>query len=398
MKRSIKSGFVLVLWIVSATILLGQTRQELEKQRMLLLKEIEKTSKQLENTTKTKEKSISQLKVLDEQMNSRKKLIKNLQTEVSVNDQLINNNVSKIKELRERHIKLSDQYKVILRASYLKKLSHSKWTYLLSADNLNNLLLRWRYLHQFDNYTQQKLKDIQFITGEIELKNKEIARTKENKILTLNETNKNMQSLEKEQKEKDQIVKKLSQEESKLLANLNRREKDREKLNSAIEKIIIAEMAKAKVKEKEDKTTMKAKEIDNTAFSKNQGALSWPIKSGKISGRFGTHPHPSLKGIEVSNNGVDFVLPNGDDVICIYDGEVVGVTNIQGIKNMVIIKHGNYFTVYSKLDTYTVSRGQKIKRGQKIGEVLTGEDGKAELHFELWKDKVKLDPERWFNK
>ncbi|MGB4958584.1 MAG: hypothetical protein WBO36_03855, partial [Saprospiraceae bacterium] len=293
MKRSIKSGFVLVLWIVSATILLGQTRQELEKQRMLLLKEIEKTSKQLENTTKTKEKSISQLKVLDEQMNSRKKLIKNLQTEVSVNDQLINNNVSKIKELRERHIKLSDQYKVILRASYLKKLSHTKWTYLLSADNLNNLLLRWRYLHQFDNYTQQKLKDIQFITGEIELKNKEIARTKENKILTLNETNKNMQSLEKEQKEKDQIVKKLSQEESKLLANLNKREKDREKLNSAIEKIIIAEMAKAKVKEKEDKTTMKAKEIDNTAFSKNQGALSWPIKSGKISGRFGTHPHPS---------------------------------------------------------------------------------------------------------
>ncbi len=398
MKKSIKVLCLCLACILITGYVTGQSRQDLEKQRMKIIKDIEKTSKALETTKKTKEKNLNQLKVLEEQMNSRKKLINNLQSEVKINESLIVQNETKIGELKNKHDALKTQYASLLRSSYLKKLTNSKWSYLLSAQNLNNLIVRWRYLHQFDHYTEQKLNEIKLLTGEIREKNTEIEKNKQQNMTALQETSQNMALLAKEQKDKDAIVKKLSKEEDKLISTLKKREKERENLNSAIEKIILAELSKAKAKEKGDVAVIRKKEIDNSGFSKNKGALSWPISKGRITGRFGTHPHPTIKNVQVSNNGVDFTLPSGDQVECVYDGEVVGITNIPGFKNMVIIKHGSYYTVYSKLDNVVISKGQQIKRGQQIGSIQTGAEGTAEMHFELWKDKVKLDPEKWFNR
>ena len=381
-----------------SNLLVAQSRQELEKQRLKIIKDIEKTSKALDNNKKTQEKNITQLKALEEQVNSRKSLINNLQSEVKLNEKLITQNESKIQELRQRHAALKDQYDKILRINYLKKLSNSNWSYLLSSESLNNLLVRWRYIHQFDQFTKQKMKEIQSLTGEIQLTNETIAQDREKNLKAMEQTTTNMKTLEKEQKEKDALVKKLALEEDKLKANLKNREKEREKLNVAIEKIIIAALEKAREKEKSDEKLVKKKEVDNSGFAKNKGALSWPVSKGKITGAFGTHPHPTIKNVQISNNGIDFTLPSGDNVVCVYDGEVVGVTNIPGFKNMVIIKHGSYYTVYSKLDNVIISKGQQIKRGQTIGNVEVNEEGVAEVHFELWKDKSKMNPQPWFNR
>lgn len=389
---------VIILLVMLGNLLLAQSRQELEKQRLKIIKDIEKTSKALDNNKKTQEKNITQLKALEEQVSSRKSLINNLQSEVKLNEKLITQNESKIQELRQRHAALKDQYDKILRINYLKKLSNSKWSYLLSSESLNNLLVRWRYIHQFDQFTKQKMKEIQSLTGEIQLTNETIAQDREKNLKAMEQTTTNMKTLEKEQKEKDALVKKLALEEDKLKANLKNREKEREKLNVAIEKIIIAALEKAREKEKSDEKLVKKKEVDNSGFAKNKGALSWPVSKGKITGAFGTHPHPTIKNVQISNNGIDFTLPSGDNVVCVYDGEVVGVTNIPGFKNMVIIKHGSYYTVYSKLDNVVISKGQQIKRGQTIGNVEVNEEGVAEVHFELWKDKSKMNPQPWFNR
>lgn len=398
MRRSTRILGLIVLLLFIGNLGQSQSRKDLEKQRLKIIKDIEKTSKELERTKQTKEKNLTQLKALEQQMDSRKKLISNLEAEVKLNEKTIASNTETIEVLKKRHNTLKDQYSTLLRSSYLKKMTNSKWSYLLSSENLNNLMLRWRYMHQFDHFTKQKVEEIKTITGEIQSKNEEIEKTKVQNLTNLDATSKNIVILEKEQKEKDQIVQKLSKEEEKLKVSLKKREKERENLNASIERVILAELSKAKEKEKGDAAVVKKKEIDNSGFSKNKGALSWPVSKGKITGKFGTHPHPTIKGIDVSNNGVDFTLPSGDKVECVYDGEVVGVTTIPGFKNMVIIKHGSYYSVYSKLDNVNVSKGQKIKRGQSIGQVTTDEDGKAELHFELWKDKAKLDPQKWFNR
>jgi septal ring factor EnvC (AmiA/AmiB activator) len=398
MKKSIKIIICIGLVLITSIQIDAQSRKDLEKQRLQIIKDIEKTAKALEQTKLSKEKNLTQLKTLEQQMGSRKKLINNLQYEVVLNEKVIQENESTIQTLKDKYEKLKGQYSMLLRSSYLNKVSQSKWSYLLSAENLNRLVMRWRYIHQFDNFAKLKLIEIQNITGEIKQKNEEILKIKENNLSAIQETSKNVAVLEKEQKEKDAILKKLIKEEENLKSTLKKREKERENLNASIERIIIAELAKAKEKEKNDVKITRKKEIDNSGFANNMGSLNWPVENGKITGRFGTHAHPTLKNIEVSNNGVDFTLPATSSVSCVYDGDVVGVTTIQGFDLMVIIRHGSYYTVYSKLSNVLVSKGQKLKRGQKIGSVAANDLGVVEFHFELWKDKRKLDPEKWFSR
>jgi len=391
---------VLLVWVLlmcSYQVCFAQSRQELEKQRLQIIKDIERTSKDLDKTKKNKEKGIEQLKVLETQINSRKKLINNLASEVKVNEKTLVQNNERIASLREKYASLTAQYGSIIRTSYLKKMASSKWIYLLSADNLNNLILRWRYITQFENFTKNKLEEIKLITEEINQKNIEITEVKKKNLEALEVSSKNVDKLAVEQKEKDQLVKKLSKDETNLLGTLKKRQKERENLNAAIEKVILAELAKAKAKEKDDGVAVKRKEIDDNDFAKNKGSLRWPIQKGKIISKFGTHDHPTIRNVQVTNNGVDFSLTSGQDVKCVFDGEIVGVTEIPGFKNMIIIRHGSYYSVYSKLDNVSVSKGDKVKRGQTIGSVTGDGDDGAEMHFELWKDKNKLNPERWFN-
>lgn len=391
-------GYIILICLSCISVSFSQTRKELEKQRMEIIKEIEKTTKVLDNTKKSKEQNLTRLKALEDQIAARKNLIATLQNEISASDKSINTNLKTLDSLHSKEVVLQEQYKSILRAGYLKKMSNSEWSYLLSSDNLNKLFYRWIYMKQFDNFASSKSEEIKNLTETISAKNELIQKDKKERLSVMAQTEQNMTILSKEQQEKDALVKKLTKEEQNLSNSLAKRQKERENLNAAIEKIILAELAKAKESEKSKPEEKKKTEIDNSDFAKNKGALPWPVSKGTITGQFGTHPHPTIKSLEVSNNGIDITLSGNDDVKCVFDGEVVGVTNIPGFKNMIIVRHGNYYSVYSKLDNTVVSKGQKLKRGQILGKVIADESGKSELHFELWKDKTKLNPASWISK
>jgi len=398
MRKLTDCFFILVLLLCSVFQVLGQSRQELEKQRLEIIKEIEKTTKELESTQKNKKKYQDLLKSLNNQLETRKKLINNLSSTMKFNETIIGENKQTLARLQESQEKLINQYGILLRRQYSIRKANSDWMYILSAENINRLILRWRYTRQFEQFARYKLGEIRQLSGSIAEKNQEIERTTEENRKVLEENNRNMKLLLSEQKEKDRLLQNITRNEQKLRKDLKKREKERENLNKSIERIILAELTRSKEREKDDVLVTRKKEIDNTSFAKNKGVLEWPVQSGSITGRFGTFPHPTIKNVQVSNNGIDISLRKGDAVYCIFDGEVVGVTSIPGFKNMLIIRHGSYYSVYSKLENVFVSKGDKIKRKQKIGEVISEADGKAELHFELWKDKLKLDPEKWLEK
>lgn len=384
--------------LVLTTNSFGQTRAELEAKRLQIIKNIEKTSKVLEKTQKDKYENLTQIKVLEEQMSERNKLINNFKEDVSLNEKKLNTNQAKLDSLSKKLVLLQDQYGTLLRLNYLKKRSNSKWSYLLSSSNLNNLLLRWKYMHQYDAFTKNKLTDIKSLTEIIEKNNVEISKINSETIALLQKAEENIKTLEKEQKIKDNLIKKLTSEESKLKVSLSKHQKERENLNAAIEKVILAELAKSKTKSKTDAKTAKGIETDNIGFANNKGGLSWPVSNATITGKFGNHTHPTLKNVEISNNGIDFTITGTADVKCVFEGEVVGVTQIPGFKNMVIIKHGTYYTVYSKMDEIVVTKGQKLKKGASIGKSYSGDNGKSFLHFELWKNTSKQDPQKWLVK
>lgn len=135
-----------------------------------------------------------------------------------------------------------------------------------------------------------------------------------------------------------------------------------------------------------------------SSFSALRGRMPFPVPSGFISDHFGVHKHPILKGVMINNNGIDIQTSPGSPVHSVYDGVVQSVVNIPGINMVVAIQHGDYFTVYSKLAGVSVSTGQKVKTGQRIGSVASDEDGTSEINFQVWKNTVRQNPESWLRR
>lgn len=135
-----------------------------------------------------------------------------------------------------------------------------------------------------------------------------------------------------------------------------------------------------------------------SSFSALRGRMPFPVPSGFISDHFGVHKHPILKGVMINNNGIDIQTSPGSPVHSVYDGVVQSVVNIPGINMVVAIQHGDYFTVYSKLAGVSVSTGQRVKTGQRIGSVASDEDGTSEINFQVWKNTVRQNPESWLRR
>ena len=131
-------------------------------------------------------------------------------------------------------------------------------------------------------------------------------------------------------------------------------------------------------------------------FKKNRGRLPKPVKNGIVTKRFGKQPHPTLPGIEITNNGIDIRTERNADVFAIFEGKVVSKQFIPGYQNMLIIQHGEYYSVYSNLENVTVKKGEQIGTMEKIGTVaIDRKSNVSEVHFEVWRDKIRLNPEDW---
>ena len=130
-------------------------------------------------------------------------------------------------------------------------------------------------------------------------------------------------------------------------------------------------------------------------FSANKGRLPWPVEKGFISERFGSHAHEKLDQVTVQNNGIDIQASSGSNARCIHKGTVTAIINIPGMGKAVIVNHGEYYTVYSKLKDVSVGQGQTVALKQIIGSIAEDEDGATEIHFEIWLNQDKQNPELW---
>jgi septal ring factor EnvC (AmiA/AmiB activator) len=136
----------------------------------------------------------------------------------------------------------------------------------------------------------------------------------------------------------------------------------------------------------------------SSSFSGNRGRLPWPVGRGFISQRFGRHAHPVLKNVVVENRGVDIQTGAGEPVRACFDGKVLTIANIAGMNTIVMIQHGDYFTVYAKLRGVSVREGQRVSAREVIGTVATDADGTSEVQFQVWHNSANLNPETWLGR
>ncbi len=397
--RSIAPKVFLALFLLAPLLCFSQERQLLEERRKKLILDIQKAEELLTDTKKNKETTLLRYNTLQGQIKKRKELIRTLQEEVNLADGSLTQLHSVIQSLQSDIDKLYREYGQMARVAYRQKLTLGRILFLFSAHSLNDAFRRWQYLKQYDHYREKQAHLISETQSTLISQLHELETRKKEKQSLLENANWQTGRLATELDEKDKLLKSLKTYEDSLMAELKKKRQAHEQLNSAIEKVIRDEMAKARKAERKDETNTvsNAAAEASSGFEGVKGRLGWPVQNGTITGYFGRQEHPSLSGVYLTNNGIDIRTELDASVLCIFQGEVVGVQFIPGYSSyMAIIRHGSYYTVYSNLEEVSVKRGQTVKAKEVIGKVRTDpKTSAAEVHFEVWQEKNRMNPLDW---
>ena len=402
----------------------ADTREQLEDQRKEILREIKETEQQLTTLKSDKKVTFTQLKVLQEKLTERALLIGNIQDEVKYIDLTIAQYSKQIAGLRKK----LEHYKVLytrsIRYSYKSRTNLNMLAYLCAAQDFNDVVRRMKYLRIMRAMRQQQSEQIRATHEELYHKIDMLTAERAGKDKLLQELSGQNATLEIETKEANESFKEMAGREKELQAELQEKKKSAKRISDAITAIIRQEM---KHSEDEFKAAHKPKpyepdvtedtDPDNVLpehvpiigkdemllarkFEKKKGQLGWPVTRGRISCHFGKY---NLKNIEYYNNGVDIRTVTYGIVNAVYDGRVSSVVEMDG-KVIIIVKHGNYFSVYNNLLRGMVLKGQKVVASQPLGLVGQNEEGFPTLNFQIWKsggskhETMMLNPEAWIRK
>lgn len=395
------------------------TKKELELKKKKLLQEIAMTQKVLEQTQENKEATLQQLVALTKQIAARENLIVTISSEMKVLDRQIVERQETIVKLSEQLVQLKNEYAAMVVFAQRNQSAYNKLMFIFAADNFNQAYKRLKYIQQFNAYRRRQAEfivntqvDLRTAIAELELK-------KRGKDLLLKDEQKEKVKLDGDKKKQAQVAKELQEKEKQLSKELAKKEQQVQRLNKAIEEAIKREIEAARKKAEEEArkkalaagkpipkatpnaaanaltSTPEALKLSND-FTENRGRLPWPVEKGMVIEGFGVHPHPVLKGVMVQSNGINIQTEMNAAVRAVFDGEVRSVFTVPGQNKSVLIRHGEYFTVYSNLLSTNVKMGDVIKAKQVIGTVYTvpGRSA-AELQFGVWKSITKLDPATW---
>jgi septal ring factor EnvC (AmiA/AmiB activator) len=376
---------------------LSQDRNELESRRLQLLQEIEETSGQLQQTRRNKAATLDRYFALQRQIKKRQELILTLKQELAYADTSINRTQEIIIALQSDLDNLKSEYGTMLRMAYRHQRNNSLLLFVFAADNFNDFLKRWQYMRQYEKFRQRQADLILETNSALGNKLAQLEIKKAEKEDLLSDQERQKQLLDQELKDKNSVLANLKTSESKLVAELDEQQKAHERLNDAIEAIIRAEVAAKLAAARNPETLAEAPSAPATAsaFPNNKGTLPWPVKNGEITRYFGKQPHPTIPTIQITNNGIDIRTSKQAKVYAVHGGKVVGTQYIPGYQNMIILQHGTYYTVYSNLEKLFVKRGDMVSSQQVLGRVSSK---KPEVHFEVWREKQRLDPTTWVAK
>ncbi len=384
----------LVFFISFLNLFSQQTRTSLEKERDLNLVKIEEAEKIIQQSEKTKNISIGKLNVINKQIKNREGLIVNLRSDINEQKneiEILKNLISSLK--RDLNI-LMKEYSDMIYFSYKSKSSLGKLLYVFSSENYNQMFRRFNYIFQYSNYRKSQINEINNVTEELSIQEKRLIKLNEKqKVLLSSELSEN-NKLQKLRGSQKKIISDLSKKQRDLRKEINERKVALENLDILIREIIRKEKESINKTDEEDLDLLKLTE----GFESKIGKLEWPVKSGFISNKFGEHPHPILKNIKIKNDGIDIQTRNSSKVHSVFDGKVSTVAFIPGMNNVIIINHGEYYSLYAKLKNLKVEKGDIIYEGQEIADLVTNNDGITQLQFQIWKNNIKLNPENWIIK
>ncbi|MGJ8660957.1 MAG: murein hydrolase activator EnvC family protein [Bacteroidota bacterium] len=435
------NNYLFLVFILISTLAVGQTTAEkLKKDQDILLRKIANTKLLLDKTKSNSEASLNELKLIDNQVRFREELVQNFDKQVRNADYTIEKKDQQIKELVNKLAVLKSQYKKLVIYAYKHRNKFGKLMFIFSSDSYFEAIKRNKYLEKMADLQKKQFVIIRQHQGLISREIEEVKKKKNEKMLVLREKKKEKESMLVDKIKQEKVYQQFKQEEDKLLAELKADEKKKQQISNEIEAAIRREIALAEekrrkeeaarakaaaeaaaraaaekkkankpkveaVEEKPDvvfKTTTEA-ELLNRTFVANKGKLPWPVEKGTVTEYYGKNAHPTFENVFTNNNGIDISAPKFSEIRAVFEGEVTSILNIPGAGKVVIIKHGNYRTVYSNLQNTYVKVGDKVTTKESIGSLFVKPDyAVSVLHFEVHlvsgTGVQSLNPVHWINR
>jgi murein hydrolase activator len=398
-----RSLFIIILALLLPLSGFSQrSKNQLQVEKQKNLEKIKEVEKILSQTTNQKKNTLGELNALNQRIRSQETLIGSIKSEIDLLNKEIGEDNAIIAALEEDLKKLKAEYAAMVFAAQKAGNSATRLTFLFSAQSFDQLVMRMRYMKQYSQL--RRLQADQIVKTQDQLAEQvtttETKRNEKNSLLNDEVAeNEKLTGLKTKQKT---LVKTLEKQEKKLKLDLEETKKAVAKLDKMIADIIREEIERAEREAREAKAKAaknKTAVVESTlalssSFEDNKNKFSWPVQ-GFISDPFGTHMHPVLKGVTIRNDGINIQTKQDEKVKSIFEGTVRMVAFIPRIGTAVMIRHGDYFTVYSGLKEVTVREGQSVKTNQEIGSVSPNVDGVPELRFQIRKNTTALDPQTW---
>ncbi len=413
--------FILVFgWILLNSLSVkSQSKIELLKQKQQLLKEIEETNKILNVTEQNKKVSVKELRALTNQIQSRQKLIQTINSQVHNLDNEILDNQSNVSNLEKNLIKLKREYAIMIQYAYLNQGAYKRLSFVFSAASFRQGYKRLKSLEQFSNYRKEQIEVIQSTQAKINVKIKILDENLLDKSKMLSEKENEKKQLNKVKVVQAQKVTALLQQSKELKNKLSQALRKKARLDNAIQAAIRKEIEEARIKaqaqEKERLAanlgsgkalpknakssenltlTPEAAKLSND-FLDNKGRLPWPVeRKGKILENFGIYQDPLQPKVMHDSKGITFEVGNNASVRTVFSGTVLSIISLGGTY-AVLVGHGEYFTVYSNLQSVSVQKGEKLGIKQVMGSASSDPDDGSTCQFQLYKGKTALDPLQW---
>lgn len=380
---------LLILMFFSINMICNaQSVNELEKQVNKLQSDIKTSQSLLKKTSKNKETTLKEVELLQAQIKKRDDLIKTYEQQLAILNKETRGYKNDVARLQNELDKNRQEYADLLVIHYRNRNNLNNLLFIFSSEDFNQAIRRMRYIQQFNDLLKHKMKEIDVTKTDIK-KRIEKNEADKKRIEKLNAVQKKERDdLNKDRKVLNDKVAKLKKQEKSIKKEIEQKQKETKDLQTRIKKIISEEVAKNRAN-----ATVDTKLSAN--FEGNKGKLPWPVASGVVTKKYGNNPHPTQSKVVVFNNGIDISTEQGANALCVFDGQVSTVFNT-GSTNVVMVRHGLYFTLYANLDKVFVKSGDKVKTGEKLGLIHTGaNDNITTLHFEVWNDKNNTNPEMW---
>ena len=412
------------LFLMSALAQTNKKIKELENQRNELQQQIAESETLLRSTKKDVKSQLDNLALINGQIDERKKYILAIEKDVQTINGEINTLQRQLKSLQKDLEDKKKKYESSVQYMYRNKSIQEKLMFIFSAENLSQTYRRLRYVREYANYQRLQAIEIERKQKQVEAKKAELVSTRAAKEKLLQESEAEKKKLEKQEKDKQTILNGLKRKQRGIQNEINKKRRSANKLNAQIDRLIEQEIEKARKRAEEEakknarkeggkqaqkpvEKTVKQGTVDrfrmNTedrqlsgSFEKNKGILPMPITGPYvIVGRYGQYA--VTKHVRLDNKGIDIRGKEGAKARAIFDGEVSAIFKYNGLNN-VLVRHGNYISVYCNLSTVTVTKGSKVKTRQEIGTVQKDASGNPVLHFQLRKETTKLNPEVWLGR